>query len=600
MATATLTRPTNAASQAGEPENLPRANVRRAGDFPANDFENIANVPVFVEHETTTRAGDAIKFGRDELSAIVDRCNRRIEQRHDYAAITIGHTPDPEAAAKGAPMPEVIGFAGPFRLGMIGEGAHKSFAILADFHIYREDLGKLRKHPRRSPEVWLEDRFEEMFLDPIALLGAEAPRLDMGLLYSAVRNGRQVEKYAAVAAGMPSPASVFTPSTGAEKPAAEKPTAEKHRYAEGDSGFSDAVPVQKPAQETRAREGSSMLAPEEVEQIADAIERLPWVGWVKQKMQQEAAPGPGAMTPGAVADPGAGGEAGPAPAGEGDERRTSPTAPSPRPEIKKDAADAGASAKVDYPSAPAKCAAGEDDELDSELEEDEREREEYARMQAKYGADEDVQRYMGLAKKYAAGSADGKGTPKPAEGQVDEGNNRPGEGSAAGPTADGAEPYRRSEGRERYAIDARVLRLERENKALQTRLADQERRASDTERYARLQDLRHRFAFDLDNTFEQAKYGRMSAEQFDAQCEFIERNCREIPIGSFLPDEAQLDGVSAALATHPPGRSGSPERYQKAHSDQARQICDDAIAAGKSPNYERVLADVKAGRQPVI
>ena len=85
----------------------------------------------------------------------------------------IGHTPDPQGGE--APQPELVGYAGPFRLGTIGEGERKCWAILADFHVFRNDLAKVRKHPRRSPELCLEDSYEEMFLDPIAC-SARRPR----------------------------------------------------------------------------------------------------------------------------------------------------------------------------------------------------------------------------------------------------------------------------------------------------------------------------------------------------------------------------------------------------------------------------------------
>lgn len=199
MATATLTRPIHTAA-ATAADGLPRANVRRSGSFDESQFVNLPNVPVFAEHETVLGKDQRqIKFGRDELSAICNRCNQRIRETGDYAAVTLGHTPSPDAAEKGAQQPEVVGYAGPFRMGLLGEaGERQRFAILADFHIFKEDFQRVRKKfARRSPEVWVEDRVDQMFLDPIALLGAEAPRLDMGLmLYSASRSGRAIEKYA--------------------------------------------------------------------------------------------------------------------------------------------------------------------------------------------------------------------------------------------------------------------------------------------------------------------------------------------------------------------------------------------------------------------
>lgn len=205
---------------------LNRANVRSPGKFSDEEFVTISNVPVFAEHEATVQDHRRVRFGRDELQKVCDRCNERISTSGDYAAITIGHTPNQEAKQRGAQSPPVIGFAGPFRVGTIGEPGKKArYAILADFHVYRKDADLLKRYPRRSPELWLEKRYEDMFLDPIALLGAELPRLDMGLLYSAVlhRGGRpcKVERYAAE---VPGPMNSYTPND-------EKST---QQYAEGE------------------------------------------------------------------------------------------------------------------------------------------------------------------------------------------------------------------------------------------------------------------------------------------------------------------------------------------------------------------------------
>ena len=237
---------------------LPDANIVASHSFD-DGFVNVPNVPVFAEHETTAKDGRRLQFGINELRAVAERCNRRIRETNDYAAITIGHTPDPaEVQAGNAKMPEVIGFAGPFRLGkMKDKHGRMRYAILSDFHVFEEDHSKLKKNPRRSPEVWLEDDYAEMFLDPIALLGSIPPRLDMGLLYSADHSGpggrrRIIEKYAAVA---PSAANVFIPND---------------KYQSPTPGGS-----------------SAMIGPEEVQQIVEALEQTDWVQWVKSQMQGE-------------------------------------------------------------------------------------------------------------------------------------------------------------------------------------------------------------------------------------------------------------------------------------------------------------------------
>lgn len=161
---------------------------------------SIRDVPVFAEHETTTKDGRTLRFGRTELEAVANRCNRRIAETGDYAALSIGHTPP---AGSGLPPLKAVGFAGPFRVAsMSGEMGRERYAITADFHVRRSEWEEAQKYiARRSPELWVEDTYDEMFLDPIALLGAEVPRLDMGLVYSRVHPGKLVEKYAAVFEG---------------------------------------------------------------------------------------------------------------------------------------------------------------------------------------------------------------------------------------------------------------------------------------------------------------------------------------------------------------------------------------------------------------
>lgn len=227
----------------------PVANIRTGPQpFGEDEFVTVANVPVFVAHQTTTRKGRQLRFGPSELAAIAANCNRRIERTGDYTAVVIGHTADPAAAGPPAPPQELIGFAGPYRVGRLpGEGTP---AILADFHVFREDWPRLKKYPRRSPELWVKDSYEEMFFDPICCLGAEAPRLDMGLLYSARRTpeGAEVEVYTAVA---PSAFSTFIPDT------------------------------------VRATRKTMALSDDDVRQIVEAISQTDWAKWAQARMQAE-------------------------------------------------------------------------------------------------------------------------------------------------------------------------------------------------------------------------------------------------------------------------------------------------------------------------
>ena len=216
--------------------------IAKPKTFPEEQFFNVQDVPVFVAHEAELSDGRRVVFGPEELAAIVENCNRRIEETGDYAVITIGHTPAP---GENRPEPTVVGFAGPFRL---GEFAGKP-AILADFHIFKEYKDVLRRYPRRSPEFRLVDDLRKTHLDPIALLGAEPPRLDMGLtlLYRERDGDVLVERYALA---MPSGGNTFVPSNKQE------------RYT---------------------------MNEELLKQIVEALEALDWVQWVKKKMAEEQA-----------------------------------------------------------------------------------------------------------------------------------------------------------------------------------------------------------------------------------------------------------------------------------------------------------------------
>ena len=74
--------------------NIPGAALR----FPAEQFVTLPNVPVFREHKTRAVDGRMLEFGMQQLQMVANRCNRRIAETGDYAAIVIGHTPDPEQA----------------------------------------------------------------------------------------------------------------------------------------------------------------------------------------------------------------------------------------------------------------------------------------------------------------------------------------------------------------------------------------------------------------------------------------------------------------------------------------------------------------------
>lgn len=233
---------------------------RVAEQFPDEEFVHRLDVPVFEEHATVGRDGVPVRYDRAALQAIVDRCNSRISDTGNFAALSYGHTPEREEMAKGAKIPELAGFAGPFRMGMVGADRPR-WAIFQDEHYYRDEAGKVKKYPRRSPEVWLEPRMEDRFFDPVAVLGAEAPRLDMGMRCCRTASGKLIEKYSATFPG------------GADTCAPAEVT----------------IPREKHSADQSQEAGSMALSPEDLQQIVSAIQQTEVFQWAAAKMQEDQA-----------------------------------------------------------------------------------------------------------------------------------------------------------------------------------------------------------------------------------------------------------------------------------------------------------------------
>lgn len=222
--------------------------------FPADKFEHVKEVPIFAEHEITDKTGKRMSYDREALQKIVNKCNERIADTGCYAKLSDGHTPDPADVSKGAKQPDVLGYVGNFRLGMIGN-VKPRWAILADEYRYKDKAEYTSRRPGRSVEVWLHDDIAERFFDPIAALGAETPRLDLPMKLSKSSAGVMIAKYSAV---LPSASNTYLPEALNEK---------KERYA-------------------------TMLSPEELKEISAQIGQsliTPVVTALTQAMQQQVA-----------------------------------------------------------------------------------------------------------------------------------------------------------------------------------------------------------------------------------------------------------------------------------------------------------------------
>ncbi len=588
---------------------LPQANVRQAGDFPDDEFVTVRNVPVFAEHTTTGKDGRELKFGPQELQLVANRCNQRIQQSGDYAAICFGHTPSPEETK---PMPDLCGYAGPFRLGRMG--ADNRVAILADFHIYKADLAQFKRHPRRSPELWLEDRYEEMFLDPIALLSSECPRLDMGMMYSARKGGRLVEKYTAVA---PAAGNVFVPGAGTSDPS---------RFAAASS--------------EQSGDAQMAIAQDDIRAIIEAMMKMD----VMVELQQHLAEAAGANTsmPGATdvspppapamaSPPGlesAGGEMAMAPPME---PAIAPPMDAPLPEAPMAAEppmDAGPPAPPAPPAAPEPPAAPDDEEkkpyaaneqgpyqdgTESEIASGEKVEHDIGspREPSKYAADEAYMDDMEMdddefeeyarqrkgrrkAKYEASGTADEtSGAALSSTPSVEPDNPGPsGAGSAdESGKGEGTGEYQGGDSEEVVKFRKQsddVLKLRKE--------LDVERGKRVTaERYTRLSSLSEVYALDADDEIKSCAYGRMSDQQFDEHTDRITVRYQRRPMAHVLPTHTPGSSAAAAQAPDRPGNAQAQEKYAKDASDKALTICMKRRAAGDEIPYGEVLAGVKNG-----
>ena len=547
---------------------IPAANIPGAAlRFPAEQYVTLANIPVFREHKTRAVDGRMLEFGMQQLQMVCDRCNRRITETGDFAAVVVGHTHPPED--QNAPEPELVGYAGPFRLGTIGEGARKCWAILADFHIFRQDLAKVRKHPRRSPELCLEDTYEEMFLDPIALLGAEAPRLDLGLvtgaqgtdgaalaagelpakrLYSFIKSGRKVEKYAMAACAMPSAGNVFAPTnkitqtTNTDKP---------QKYAANPQGT------------------TSMLTPEDISAVVEAFLSTDAGQFLVQEMKTK-------QGTNAIVEPTQEPPAEEAPAAPAEPQPETPVAP--EAVATEPAAPAAAAAPAVTPAEELPAAHAEPDG-------DEPAKKYAAACQhADKLSDEEMEKYLSKRwsnnpkwKKYgAAASIEGQAN-TPAGDMTHETGDPAGNGAA--PPAEQLKPT------QLYS------RLASQVQDLQGRLTAEQAARKHIERYSRLQGLSAEFIMDPNDEMD------LTAEMSDAQFErhtskTIREHYQRNPVG--LPWASPPDAASTHRDPSHPGQK--PRVTTEADAKKAIERYQRRKNAGEACTFESILEEVKAGK----
>ena len=143
------------------------------------DFVVFEHVAVFDSHE----GDDGVRYDQELLSRIAENCNRRIRDTGDWCPVVLAHTRDNDDKTSVNDDPPVIGLAGPFYVADFGTDQPRP-CIYCHFWIFREFEKDFLRNPRRSVEIWPEETPENRYFDPIAVLGSETPKRDLGMIYS--------------------------------------------------------------------------------------------------------------------------------------------------------------------------------------------------------------------------------------------------------------------------------------------------------------------------------------------------------------------------------------------------------------------------------
>jgi hypothetical protein len=241
----------------------------------------VPDVCYFMEHETIGSDGQPVKYSFNELADICEEQNSRCDT-HNYSAISDRHNRRmPMVVPQGMKVPEsqepqIVGYAGAARLGMVGNQQPK-WAVFMDEHHLASGVDVLNQKRRRSVEI---NRFKDSrrpYFDPIAALGADSPRLPLPVAqYSSDGDQNHLVDY------YESP--VMVGSGNAYIPAMGDPKKRVDQY--GDQ------PQMQPHQQPQTEpEGSPMqISQEDVVAIVQAIQQTPEFQWVREQMGQGAQP----------------------------------------------------------------------------------------------------------------------------------------------------------------------------------------------------------------------------------------------------------------------------------------------------------------------
>jgi hypothetical protein len=240
---------------------------RAQGKF--SGYRVIPDVCHFAEHTTGTKSGP-MKVGENDISAICKNMNRRISDVGLYPPLIDRHTTDnPNDHQRG-----ILGYAGNYKIGMIGDSEVQRYAIFGDEFHKPEHLQQLNDKPRRSVELMRYKDSARNFFDPIACLGAESPRIEIPPAYYSIEHdesGVEVVRYSVASPVYAGASNTYVPSFDQEEKerlqAAGEPNTEK----------------------------TKVLDPNDLTQVVDAVKNAlqPYLQYLDTQMQQNMGGGNG-------------------------------------------------------------------------------------------------------------------------------------------------------------------------------------------------------------------------------------------------------------------------------------------------------------------
>lgn len=232
---------------------------RRGKPSDGGEFVVFEAVPVFDEHV----GDDGVHYDADLLGKIAVNCNRRIRDTGDWCPVVVAHTRDADDKRSVTDDPPVVGVCGPFWVGTIGNLRPRP-CIMANFWIFPEHERTFLRNPRRSVEIWPEERPEDRYFDPICLLGAETPKRDLGMFYSRKRTGTAPVRYT-----VPGPLRYSKRRRGG-------PLRYEATCAGGGAGSNTFIAastnLRKP--QRNEKQGGESMSPDDLAQLADALKPL--------------------------------------------------------------------------------------------------------------------------------------------------------------------------------------------------------------------------------------------------------------------------------------------------------------------------------------